>query len=391
MAQTRNVVAVVLLSLLFVPTASAALSAQYDAWRTGPIQWIMTGAEKNAWKKVTSDDAASRFIDLFWARRDPTPGTPQNEARDEHDGRVRYADEKFAEPRKRGSLTDRGRVWVVLGPPPNRTDVQGRIASSFDSNNAAVTEVTSGRSNPSGGRQLGAREFWIWEHDVASALFGLPRVEVAFVTDPISRRTTRDVFRRDYGAAEAAVLKTQIKGDYTELPEWAPFGGLAPRTRVSVSAPAPVAASIAPAAPSPAIPAVVAPRGASRLTLIRNVSEIDSQLSGDPFATVVTADRFKTTEDLGWVAQYCGQSGQELRVPFMVRITGGPAEKPVDVATPLEEVVPDRIQASPGCYLLRGAIPLESMAAGTYEFHLIVDDPIVQSDSYDLTHGFSIE
>lgn len=405
MREPRTVVVVALLTLLIASTASAALSPQYTEWRNGPIQWIMTGAEKSAWKKVSSDEAASNFIDLFWARRDPTPGTPQNEARDEHDARVKHADETFKERGKRGALTDRGRVWTVLGSPPNLSLAQGRITSTTDSYVTPSASSGGGRSqggggvsgriDPSGGRQLGARDAWIWEHADASARFGLPRVEIVFVTDPGTGKTIRDLFRRDFSAAEQAVMKRQIVEDHQTLPEWAAIGGLTPRIRASLSGPAPVTA---PQAPLPAKPAASAadapvstapakPRGATRLILTRNVYEINAQSSGDPFAALMPVDRFKTTEELGWVAQYCGQADQELSVPFMISIKG----KGVDLATPLETVVPDRIQSSPGCYMLRGAIPLSDMAAGTYVLHLMVDDPIVKSDSYDLKRQFWVE
>jgi GWxTD domain-containing protein len=402
MPQRRIVVA--LLTLLIAATASAALSPQYTEWRNGPIQWIMTGAEKGAWKKVSSDEAASNFIDLFWARRDPTPGTPQNEARDEHEARVKHAEETFKERGKRGALTDRGRVWTVLGPPPNLNLAQGRITSTTDSyvkpsapsggGGRGQGGGVSGRIDPSGGRQLGARDAWIWEHADASARFGLPRVEIVFVTDPGTGKTIRDLFRRDFSAAEQAVMKKQIVEDYQTLPEWAAIGGLTPRIRASLSGPAPAAApkpaisqSAAPAVATPVSTAPAKPRGATRLTLTRNVYDINAQSSGDPFAALEIVDRFKTTDELGWVAQYCGQADQELSVPFMISIKG----KGVDLATPLESVVPDRIQSSPGCYMLRGAIPLSDMAAGTYVLHLMVDDPIVKSDSYDLKRQFWVE
>ena len=397
--------AALVLTLLIASSASAALSPQYREWRDGPIQWIMTGPEKNAWKKVTSDQAASDFIDLFWVRRDPTPGTPQNEARDEHDARVKWADEKFKERGKRGSLTDRGRVWVVMGTPPGYMEVQGRISNTVDSHTAAGTQAassgrgqvadTTGRLDPSGGREMGARDVWLWEHEAARQ-FGMPKVEIVFVTDPITKRTTRDLFRRDFSAAEQAVMKNQIKGEYTELPGWAAFGGLTPKYQtVALSGPAPAAAPAsqpatplpAAVAPAPVVPA--APRGATRLTLTREVFAIDPQVGGDPFAKLQASERFKKTEELGWAAQYCGQSETELSVPFIVRITGGPAA--VDLATPPEEVVPDSIKAAPGCYMLRGAIPLDAMEAGKYTLHVLIDDPIVKSDSYALQREFTVE
>lgn len=54
----------------------------------------------------------------FWAKRDPLPVTDINEFRDDFFQRVRYATEAFREPGGRaGWQTDRGEVYIVLGPP----------------------------------------------------------------------------------------------------------------------------------------------------------------------------------------------------------------------------------------------------------------------------------
>src|SRR5690606_20452306 len=52
----------------------------------------------------------------FWEKKDPTPGTEQNEFRDVFFERVRYANERFGvlEP---GWKSDRGRVYIRYGPP----------------------------------------------------------------------------------------------------------------------------------------------------------------------------------------------------------------------------------------------------------------------------------
>ena len=56
--------------------------------------------------------------EAFWARRDPLPVTELNEYRDEFFQRVRYATEAFREPGgMAGWDTDRGEVYIVLGPP----------------------------------------------------------------------------------------------------------------------------------------------------------------------------------------------------------------------------------------------------------------------------------
>ena len=55
--------------------------------------------------------------DAFWAARDPVPATPVNEYRETFFERLRVATEQFAEGGSPGWRTDRGEVYVVLGPP----------------------------------------------------------------------------------------------------------------------------------------------------------------------------------------------------------------------------------------------------------------------------------
>jgi GWxTD domain-containing protein len=77
---------------------------------------IMTGAEEDIFFHLP--DAASRkdFISDFWARRNPDPTAEVNEFQQEFARRVEYADKHFNEGRK-GIDTDRGRIYVYLGPP----------------------------------------------------------------------------------------------------------------------------------------------------------------------------------------------------------------------------------------------------------------------------------
>jgi len=60
------------------------------------------------------------FWAQFWKDRDPTPGTPENEFKDEHLRRMNYANERFSvgyQKRTDGWRTDMGRVYIVYGPP----------------------------------------------------------------------------------------------------------------------------------------------------------------------------------------------------------------------------------------------------------------------------------
>ena len=56
------------------------------------------------------------FIESFWRRRDPSPGTPENEFRDQYAARFAYANAQFRAGRP-GWKTDRGRIYILLGPP----------------------------------------------------------------------------------------------------------------------------------------------------------------------------------------------------------------------------------------------------------------------------------
>jgi len=98
---------------IIAASAFAQLSAENREWARGPVQFIMTPQEQQQWNQVRTDAEAKAFEDLFWARRDPSAGTQTNEYRDAFELAARYADEHFAEGRRKGSLTERGRLLVV--------------------------------------------------------------------------------------------------------------------------------------------------------------------------------------------------------------------------------------------------------------------------------------
>src|SRR5262245_61038007 len=88
-----------------------------DHWAEGPVKWIMTPEETAAWSALTSGGERAEFVEKFWQARNPKPGSDDNPARTGFDRRVAFADTYFQEEKKRGSLTDPGMVFVLLGPP----------------------------------------------------------------------------------------------------------------------------------------------------------------------------------------------------------------------------------------------------------------------------------
>jgi GWxTD domain-containing protein len=64
-------------------------------------------------------DAASRkeFIADFWLKRDPDPDTPGNEFKSEFEARVAFINKRFNKEGGPAINTDRGRVYIFMGPP----------------------------------------------------------------------------------------------------------------------------------------------------------------------------------------------------------------------------------------------------------------------------------
>jgi GWxTD domain-containing protein len=104
--------------LLLATGASGAGLERFKDWSKSPeFTFLATEAEQKEWKKITSDEDADRFVQLFWAKRDPDLKTPVNEFKVAFDGRVKETDPLFAMPRLRGALTERGKLWILLGRP----------------------------------------------------------------------------------------------------------------------------------------------------------------------------------------------------------------------------------------------------------------------------------
>src|SRR5579864_9082876 len=91
------------------------LETPYKKWLNEDVTYIITDEERQAWKRLSTDDERQQFIEQFWLRRDPTPDTEENEFKEEHYRRIAYANERFASGIP-GWKTDRGRIYIVYGP-----------------------------------------------------------------------------------------------------------------------------------------------------------------------------------------------------------------------------------------------------------------------------------
>lgn len=86
------------------------------------VQLIMTKVEKDIFNHLPDKEARAEFIEDFWTKRDPNPDTEENEFKDEFYRRIEYANKRFREGPP-GWKTDRGRLYIYLGPPDKFEEV----------------------------------------------------------------------------------------------------------------------------------------------------------------------------------------------------------------------------------------------------------------------------
>jgi GWxTD domain-containing protein len=101
------------------------LAAKYQEWLK-LTTYIITEREKDVFMSLPNDRDRDVFMETFWKVRDPTPGTPVNEFKEEHIKRFQEADKRFRRRSARaGWMTDQGRFYIILGPPISTEDIAG--------------------------------------------------------------------------------------------------------------------------------------------------------------------------------------------------------------------------------------------------------------------------
>ncbi len=80
-------------------------------------RYIKIGDEGDQYETLQGAEAKRIFLVAFWRRRDPYPATVVNEAKRDYFERVKYANEVFRSSFREGWKTDRGRVYILYGPP----------------------------------------------------------------------------------------------------------------------------------------------------------------------------------------------------------------------------------------------------------------------------------
>jgi len=202
--------------------------AMDESWADGPVHYLMTSDERDAYERLSDTVARSEFVSEFWKRRDPNPETPENEFRDEFERRVAFADQRMAQDETRGSLTDRGQVFVLLGPPtyigrrPLRTgedandedgmkiytdqDVWNNLHGKTGAAAAIAWDKMSGPNNALPSSDGNYREIWHYRREALPKGISYHEVDFDFIT---KKGYGKNVLQRD--GQTLATLETARK------------------------------------------------------------------------------------------------------------------------------------------------------------------------------------
>lgn len=199
---------------------------KYEGWEETWVQHFLTKKELKEFKKLKTEKEAEDFVALFWAKRDPTPGTPRNEFKERCEMLVKIADKDYTTEKFKGSLTDRGKVLLLLGPPYARKEV-----AYSDSEGNLKSEGVSMTADQMA-FMYGKMEVWVYRKEQLDRLpFKLPWQELTVEfkkeegqKDFYLNRNLPNVLKAISQAQEGWVKSADLK----EVPSWARTMGASP-------------------------------------------------------------------------------------------------------------------------------------------------------------------
>jgi GWxTD domain-containing protein len=175
-----------------------------DNWADGPVRYLLTSQQRSDYARLSTLAERSEYVTEFWKAHDPHPETPENEFRMEFERRVAFADRRLGQQEARGSLTDRGMLFVLLGPPTwvgrkplevgdDTADPQGMSRySSFEagqalkgsspSQAAAVLASMSGPANTIPQSEGNWKETWHYRRELLPSGVSYQQVDFLFLT-----------------------------------------------------------------------------------------------------------------------------------------------------------------------------------------------------------------
>ncbi len=84
-------------------------------WHKEKVNHIITKPEAAEFRKLKKEEDRELFIQLFWAKRDPTPNTKKNEFKEKYYLRLAHVEETFRYGYNKGSRTEQGKIYLYFG------------------------------------------------------------------------------------------------------------------------------------------------------------------------------------------------------------------------------------------------------------------------------------
>jgi GWxTD domain-containing protein len=158
MTRSSRFVPALLLVLWAAPSAaSAAASREVDVKRFPRLVRVFLLPDEAALLKELKDDKDRvEFQRIFWARRDPTPGTPANEFEDNVRRVWARSDEIFSYPGQKGSETGCGQLLALLGKPE---EIVAKGASRKEALDPGAEMARSGSNAAAAGAPGSGRQY----------------------------------------------------------------------------------------------------------------------------------------------------------------------------------------------------------------------------------------
>ncbi len=112
----------IFLILLLLFTAAAHADKDRSGWQEwlAEVRPIMSDLELKVFQLLQTEEDRLRFRELFWQARDPEGKSERNIFRHEYYRRLAHVKSKF-----NGPHTDRGRIYLLLGPPQDSKNFSG--------------------------------------------------------------------------------------------------------------------------------------------------------------------------------------------------------------------------------------------------------------------------
>jgi len=120
---SRTIVFFLVILMIILPSCRLyRLEQQLDSKSAeflSKVRYIVTKEERKIFLELPGSEK-KEFIDGFWQRRDPNPDTEENEFKVEYLDRIDRATDLFHGEGRPGWQTDRGRIYILFGPPTDR-------------------------------------------------------------------------------------------------------------------------------------------------------------------------------------------------------------------------------------------------------------------------------